>query len=270
MKTKIITLGLAAMLSTTACAGTQAGAPTSVRTDLAGQTYQATEIEENGTTRKPAAGTTIELSFGADGTLDATAGCNSISAEIETDGNRLALTGMAMTEKFCPAVGDQEQWLADFLTTGPAWHLDGDRLALDHDGTVLRLLDRRIADPDRPLTVTRWKLDIIETGPTGADDDAVTSAVPSVADAFLTIAPDGTLTGSTGCNTMSAQVQISGDHLIVGDVTTTRKGCPDEVATIERAVLATLQQTVGYRVNGAVLTLTGPAGTGLQMSATTR
>ena len=75
------------------------------------------------------------------------------------NGERLAVEQMMTTEMACePALMEQDQWLAALLD-GAIVALAGDTLTLAKDGDRLSLLDREVADPDRPLIGTRWIVD---------------------------------------------------------------------------------------------------------------
>jgi len=149
----------------------------------------------------------------------------------------------------------QDTWLADLLTADPAVALDGDELVLTSGGTVITLLDRKVADPDRDLVGTAWTLDGTIAG------DAV-SSVPAGVTSTLRITADGRLELQTGCNSGGADVTAGTDSLTIGPVLLTQMACPGAAGEVEAAVLAVVQQgTVEYAVDGPALTLTrGDAG----------
>ncbi|MCY6380517.1 META domain-containing protein [Hoeflea prorocentri] len=66
---------------------------------------------------------------------------------------------------------------------------------------------------------------------------------PPNAEAFVTFAPDGSVSGSTGCNQFTTAGSIDSNALFIkGPVMMTRKACPDEaLATQEKTILAALQ-----------------------------
>ena len=85
--------------------------------------------------------------------------------------------------------------------------------------------------------------------------DAVTSSrALDQAAPTLTIGADGTLRGSTGCNTMTGQALVVGSApeqtIEFGDVETTGDACSGEAADIERAVLAVLRGSATATVDG--------------------
>ena len=85
---------------------------------------------------------TLTLTFTADG-VSARAGCNTMFGPVTLDGATLTTTSpLGMTMMACdPALMDQDQWIADFLSSRPAWKRDGANLILTSADTVLVLTD---------------------------------------------------------------------------------------------------------------------------------
>lgn len=66
----------------------------------------------------------------------------------------------------------------------------------------------------------------------------------------------GTASGSAGCNSFSGTYTLDGDSLSFGPLASTQMACiPDEVGDLETAVLAGLDATEAYEVDGETLTL---------------
>ncbi len=198
------------------------------------------------------AGSRVRLGFAA-GQISASAGCNSMGGPYSIAAGRLSVGGLAMTEMGCDqALMAQDQWLAGLLD-GAAVALDGDTLTLSKGGVVLTLLDRRVADPDRPLLGTRWVLDGMVSG-------GAVSSVPVGITAAITFA-DGRVSVETGCNSGGATVEVTDTTLAFGPLSLTKRGCPGDAASVERAVTAVLAGTIGYRIEADALILdTGAAG----------
>lgn len=79
------------------------------------------------------AGTELTASFGADGTLSGSAGCNRYTATYEAFGTNLKIGPVASTRMACadPAgVMEQEMQFLQALMTAATYRLDGDRLEL--------------------------------------------------------------------------------------------------------------------------------------------
>ena len=165
-------------------------------------------------------GTQIRLSFDH-GRVGASAGCNALGGPYELVDGRLIIRGMSMTEIGCDAARHaQDEWLADLLQSEPRINLLGNTLTVEAAEAILRLLDRVVADPDRPLVGTRWRVDTALRG------DAA-SSVPDTAPVTLEFGDDGTLTASSaGCTSVRVPVSVEAEVLRFGDVVIDTVGCP--------------------------------------------
>lgn len=224
-----------------------------------GRTFLSTSVTEDGRPRDLVAGTRIRLTF-RDEQLQAQAGCNHLTGPVTDEDGHLVVTDLALTEMGCDqARHDQDAWLAGLLSERPEWTLVGDELVLRTGTTELRLVDREVADPDRALTGTRWRVESLIDGETVA-------SVPAGHEAHLVF--DGErFEGWTGCDQVSGTaVQIAGG-LRFDDVTRPRARCDDTAAALQSAVLAVLDGDVTARIEADLLTLTHPSGHGLQLRA---
>lgn len=230
--------------------------------DLRGHTFLSTGVSENGQPRPLVAGTRIRLSFGADGTsVGATAGCNHMGGPARIENGRLVVGDLAMTAMGCDGGrNEQDAWLGTLLTGRPSIQLTGDELVLASGTTEIRFLDRKVADPDRPLTATRWVLESV------IDRDTA-SSIPIGARAHLTIGADGTFTGNTGCNEMGGAAATTGTMIAFSDVFTTRMACEPDRTRLEQAVLAVLRDSPTYEIEADLLRLRHPSGKGLDLRA---
>ena len=155
---------------------------------------------------------------------------------------------------------DQDDWLASFLTAGPTVAVEGDTLTLTGDSATITLIDDEVAEPDRQLEGTPWELtDLINA--------------PAVASVPGTPAPTLSFNGGevaidTGCNTGGATYEAGDGTLSIGPIRLTRMACtnPDDDAR-EAAVLAVLEGTSTYEIEGDVMTIT-KGDTGLIYRAT--
>ena len=101
---------------------------------LAGTSWRATGIN-NGrqAVASVANGTTVTLSFGADGDASGQGGCNRYSGHYEATGSRISIGSIAVTAMACaepPGVMEQEQAFLKALGTASSVHFEGDRLEL--------------------------------------------------------------------------------------------------------------------------------------------
>jgi heat shock protein HslJ len=269
MRTKTTTtlLLLALLLAAGACGRgpvSQAGATDSGGEQPWGRTFLSTSVTENGQPKPLVDGTRITLNFVADGhRLGAQAGCNQMGGPASFEGGHLVVGDMATTDMGCdPPRHAQDEWLARFLTSRPQWSRSGSTLTLDNGTTRIVLEDREVADPDRPLQGTKWVVDTI------VDRDTA-SSVPAGAEAHLTFEDDNRFGGNTGCNGMGGNSVVHEDRSTItfSEVITTKMACDDDRMRVERAVLATLDGDVAYRIDANVLRLDGPGDHGLRLRA---
>jgi heat shock protein HslJ len=249
---------LAAALLVVACAAGAPSPPTGSPGDggpatLDGRTFLSTGV----TGRVLVPGSQVRLSF-EDGRVGASAGCNTMSGSYVVDGGRLAVDALATTEMACdPALMDQDTWLAGFLD-GATVVLAGDQLTLARDGATLTLLDREVADPDRPLVGTRWVVDGLVSG------DAV-SSVPAGVVATLVFS-DGAVAVEAGCNSGGGTADIGETTVTFGPIALTEMACGADAMAVEQAVTAALAGTATYEIEADVLTLNA-GGVGLLLRA---
>jgi len=252
----ISTLGV----GVTAC-GKGADASGSASGWPAGRQFQSTRVTDAGRDRPLVAGTRIELRFFEDGRLSAQAGCNHIGGDGRIDGDRLVLGELSMTEMGCDEPRhSQDEWLADFLGAKPTWSLSGTDLVLGDGDVEVRLVDAKVADPDRSLVGTRWVLDPIVTG-------EVASSVPSGVEAYVRFDSETSFVGSSGCLAFAGTSQIRGGRINFFTHRPSPRSCTAEMRAADAAVTRTLVQDVGYRIDGPLLTLTAPDGSGLRFRA---
>ena len=227
---------LALSLTVLACAG-----PAASGLGLDGRQFLSVDVTVNGVVRPLVAGTRIRLTFNG-GSLSATAGCNHLSAGYRVDGGRLVVDQMGMTEMGCdPARHDQDSWLSAFLGAQPLVRLGGNDLVLDGGATIIRLLDREIAEPDLPLTGVRWFLTTIVEG-------GAAMSVPDGVQATLELTDDGNFSLHAGCNQGGGHYTLAGNTITFSDLLLTRMACDEPRGSVEAAVLAV--------VDGGPLTVT--------------
>jgi heat shock protein HslJ len=243
--TLFLGLAITGMTMLAACSpgsATSPSAPAPAAPGLNGKTYLSTGIK--GAALVP--GTRIQLTF-KDGTLNAHGGCNSMGGTYTIVGDRLKTTQLSMTEMGCdePRM-KQDGWLARFLGD-VAVTLTGDTLTLTDGTATLTLLDRVVANPDRPLEGTRWVLDGVLAGDTA-------SSVPAGVTAAIQIS-GGSATIESGCNTGGGTVAVAGDTLTFGPIGLTKMACEPNAMAVERAVIGVLSKPVVYTISGDGLTL---------------
>jgi heat shock protein HslJ len=253
-------LALVAVTTVTACAQPMApGAGSSGWPE--GRTFLSTSVTEDGAPKPLIEGTRIELRFAGDGQVSANAGCNHMGGTGQLKDGALVLTDLSMTEMGCPGGRhEQDGWVADFLTGGPRMKLSGDDLTLSNATVTILLTDRRVIDPDRPLTGTRWIVDTIFSG-------GAASSVPPNGPAILVIDPAGTYLVSTGC--VGGEVR-GRTAVLAGQVrfaVTEEVPCTGSSNGLDRAVRDFLVGELSYQIEARRLRLLQPDGDGLGLVA---
>ncbi len=193
----------------------------------------------------PGAAVTLRLE---DGTVGGSAGCNHYGGSYQLDGDAIAFEGFALTQMACdePLMALDQAYLAA-LSSVDGYQVSGDALVLTGANVALSYA----AEAQAPLVGTAWILDSIASG------DAVSSV--SVA-ADLTFADDGAVSGSGGCNRFNGSYETDGSSLSFSPLATTRMACEDVVMVEELAVLAGLEATASYSIDGSTLSLLDASG----------
>ena len=249
-----IAAGLALLLMMAAGAACSAAAP-----QLTDRAFLSVAVTDNGAARALVPGTRIRLDFRAS-ELGANAGCNSIGGTYKVEGGKLILDAAGMTEMGCDQPRhEQDDWLIEFLSSSPTFRLTGDELTLESGTVVVRLLDRKIVEPDRALAGPTWTVDSIVTG------DAV-SSIPQGVTATVVFNADGTLTLDAGCNQGGGKWAAVGGGLEISDLILTKKACQGPGAQLEAAVMSVLDAgTITADIQASSLRLqAGPNGLGLR------
>lgn len=243
------------------------GSPGGASAALA-EEYLSLEVTEAGETRALVDGTAISLRFD-DGQLGASLGCNMLGARYELDGDRLVVGELSSTEMGCdPERHAQDEWFADLLGSEPTLVVDGDVLTLTSGETVVRLVDRRVAEPDRALVGTTWEVDGFADGQE-PEDSAMSMAVEQPG--IVRLEENGFVTGSDGCNsfgfsqtegegTDGLRHDVEGDRVtFTGDAPSTLVACPDLEEYTDRFWSA-LTGTATWSIDGDRLALVGEDG----------
>ena len=178
-------------------------------------------------------------------------GCNQFTAPYTIDGDAMQIGTVASTRMACPPPADavERAYLAA-LGRVAAWHKDGLELLLvdDEHNELLRYEE---ASP-----LGDWEVTAFLRG------DAVTSPLSGTT-ITARFADDGTLTGSSGCNTYQTAFTLGRGSIEIEPPAATQKACaePEGVMDQEAAYLAALPTAVGYRVDGGSLALVSADGT---------
>lgn len=169
---------------------------------LSGREFWATSVAEAGSEHVLVAGTRIAVEFD-DGTIGASAGCNAMGGSYSLDADVLIVEEMSMTEMGCdPERHQQDQFVAGLLMARPTITLDDDVLTLTTDEIVVVLLDREVADPDRPIIGTQWSV-------TGFIQGEVAMSMSVEIAGFIVFDDQSSMRGHDGCTGFTASVEVS-------------------------------------------------------------
>ena len=244
MKAATLLVGPLLCLSVAACTASagMSAAGTVAPSQLDGHSFLSTSIQG----RALVTGTRVRIGFDA-GSLTANADCNTMSGKYTVSGGQLAVTELATTEMGCAsALSAQDQWLATLLG-GAAITLAGSTLTLETSGVTLTLLDRVVADPDRPLVGTSWVLDSIGSGQT-------MSSVPVGVVASI-VFEAGAVQVRAGCNGGSGPATIGPSTISFGSIAMTQVACSPDATSVESALTAVLRGEVAWSIRADALTL---------------
>jgi heat shock protein HslJ len=240
-------------------AGEQPGAPAGALP--AGRTFVSTGVTQAGTAKPLVTGTTIRLRILEGGRIAVQAGCNTAEGAARLEAGTLVVDDLATTEIGCEdALHQQDEWITGFFRGRPAWRLDGDNLVLTGKDIELKMVDNaKDQGAARPLVGTRWTVDTLVTA-------GASSSVPAGTAAFVTFGPDGTVTGSTGCNSFGGTATVDGHKITFGELVMTKMACDGAAGDLEAHVLRVFdQKPLTYRIEGSTLVLEAPDGEGLNL-----
>lgn len=214
---------------------------------LIGRTFVSQSVTVAGADHPLVGGRPITVEFG-DGELSADPGCNHLGASFSWDGARLVWSSGSQTEMACSdaRLMDQDTWFGGLIAAGPTVALAGDQLTLTSGDTVIVFVDRRTAEPDRPLVGTSWTLESIIDG-------AGASSVPAGVTATMRLPDSGTITWQA-CNRSGGRLgSLDATSFTVSDVMSTRMACSGVWAEVDRAMLEVLMGRVTFEIRGPVL-----------------
>lgn len=262
MRRSLLIAVLAAVLGSgvtlAACGSTRdpvQAAPDPSASTPAGRTYVSTGVAGHTLVD----GTTVTLTFDNDGNLSVQAGCNTLGSTYTIEDGKLVVDNVAGTEMGCDAPRHaQDEWISTFLSSRPSIAAEADGLVLAQGDTTLTLVDREVAQPDKPIEGTTWVADTIIDGDSAA-------SVPAEPKVYLRFA-DGKVEGSDGCNGFGGPAEVGSDTVTFGPIAFERKGCAD-TSPAEQPLHDLLKGEVTFEADGDRLTLTAPSGDGLGFRA---
>ncbi|MET9953131.1 META domain-containing protein [Streptomyces sp. NPDC006339] len=266
-RTLAAALTVSALALLTAC-GTEPGAgpgaggdPDKPDLPVAGGHWTIAAVTVDGTRSVAPPGARLEIE--ENGRARGNTGCNSFGAAVAVNGDTLTVSTHEVTMIGCPADWDRFERA---LLTAFTGKLTG---KLQEKGLTLASPDGRktlelVTETAAPLVGTAWTVDALLTG-----DVSASLPTGSEGKAKLAFGKDGRLSGSLGCNRVSAPAKISGKTITLGAVSTTRMICAGPQMELETKLYEVLDGPVTYRLDHRTLTVTGADGQGFTARAET-
>lgn len=186
------------------------------------------------------------------------AACNSYGGTVSwTDDGAISVGQLAQTEMACEpaAVMELESGFLASLMDADRFTVDGDRMTL-LAGDDTWVFDRLAPVPTADLVGTTWQLDGY------VDGDAVSNE-PGMDAATLVLHPDGTMTGTTNCRTLTGTWVEAGAQVLLTELAAGGE-CGDAAASdLDNRIVGVLGDGFTASVEGNRLTLTSQGGVGL-------
>lgn len=236
------------LVALTACGDDSSSDGSGAPLNVAGRSFAA--VSADGFTLPPAS--TLVISFEQDGQLGVSGGCNLIGGAYTLDGNVLtAPDGFFQTEMACDEPLMQlDAAVVELLSASPTLSVDGEVLTITGPSSSLALSVQQ-PPADLSLEGTLWTVTSL------VDGDAVSGGF-SVAPTIQFV--DGSAQVFAGCNRGSATVTVSDTAIEFGPLGLTKMACQGDAMQVEAAVVAVLQGSVDYRIEGTTLEIIGADG----------
>ncbi|MEU8622027.1 META domain-containing protein [Streptomyces sp. NPDC048623] len=229
---------------------------------VAGTHWTIAAVTVDGTRSVAPSGAGLE--FKRNGQVGGNSGCNGFTADVAVKGDTLTVSLGPITLIGCPA--DRERFERALLKafTGEL------RGKLQDRGLTLSSVDGRntlelTAEADAPLVGTAWTVDALLDG--GPEGTASSLPAGSEGKARLTFGKDGRLTGTLGCNRVTAPATITAKTITLGAIGTTRMRCTGPEMALETALYERLDGPLTYRLTHRTLIVTDVDGGGFSATA---
>ncbi|MET8453084.1 META domain-containing protein [Streptomyces sp. NPDC005209] len=222
--------------------GSAGGGSAAARQQVTGVGWTVDSLTVDGVTQRAPAGARLEIDDR--GRAQGNYGCNLFGARASFDGDRVRLSDTSATEMACASRPMAfEHTLAQALAGGTlTTAVKGDKLTLTTaTGDRVRLSK----EEDAPLYGTEW----IVTTPRAKGRAHLTFDKRT-----------GKVTGSLGCNHVTADATVRDARITLGRAATTRMVCDASLMHAEKSLLRLFNGVVGYRLDSRTLTLTSKNG----------
>lgn len=182
-------------------------------------------------------GVTATATFGEDGSLTGSGGCNNFSGSYTIEGGLITVGPIAATLKLCPDSSDTERLYLDALQGASTWSTTGGGLVLDGAGRLVFAGEGAPVDETATLTGQEWWVIAVDSEPF----DPTLGASASFTE-------DGRISGSGGCNRFMGEYTAVDESLEIGPLASTRMACGPHIMDSETKYLAALQAATTFTI----------------------
>ena len=217
-------------------------------------------------------GTTLTMTFGPDGKVSGSAGCNRFNGPFAGDGQKVSFGNLVSTRKMCgkpEKVMEQEAAFLAALKASTVSRVEGDTLEIRDGNGALQVNAVRAAtaaaspraDPSLPsrgeasLLNTYWR--IVRIG------DTPVTAAEGKREPHLVLQQDASGTryrATVGCNQLIGGATVAAQALTFSAGASTLMACPPPLDQLERTLGDVLTKTRAYRLDALTLELKDAAG----------
>lgn len=194
------------------------------------------------------------LSFGTEGELNGSTGCNRFSGTYQASGTSLTIELGPMTKVACagPLLEAQETAITTRLPQVASFAIEDLSLRLlDAQGSTLLTYGAGLSD----LAGTAWGVLGVNNGAGAVATTALTEKLT------LSFEEDGSFAANGGCNSLGGSWATSGtDELTITLGPSTMMACPEDVMQLEAQFTAALGAVTTYELVGSDLTLRDATG----------
>ncbi len=162
-----------------------------------------------------------QISFSGDGRISGTTGCNQFFGTYTQTGSRVAFSGVGMTKMACLDDGIMAQEIAfGAILSGEA------EASIDAHGNLTIRGEKGVAFTARPLAAEQPDGDpAVLTGAAWRVEDLNRGGIIDNSNLTLTFGEDGTVTGSTHCNSLSGGYTATATTITFTPIRTTLRAC---------------------------------------------
>ena len=227
---------------------------------LTGTSWVAQQLTDDTGGRVVLAGSEPTIEFSDDGhAVTGSTGCNTYSGDVMISEGTISVERVSATERACspPQVMEQESVFLTVLTSANTLAVVGGVLELSGAGGSVLFVE---AQPvvDAALAGIEWLLNSL------IDGDTAISVVAATAPSLTVDIGEGSVRGTTGCNTFNGEVTIRDSEFEVTGLTWTEIGCASEIMRQEAFIFEVLQNATRHVIEGDGLTILGTDGQSLQ------